>query len=179
MKTNTLKKFFFLTLVLASASLNAKLLLKPADAIKTLYPESTSSQKRSILLTKSEASTVEKLIKQKLKSKIFTFYIIKKDNEIISYAGVYTNKVRSKTGTFMTFISTEGKITSIEVIAFNEPPEYTPKKRWLELFDGKSVQDNIKVKESVPNLSGATLSATSAANTAKLMLAVWKVKYGK
>lgn len=166
-------------LVLASASLYGQLVLKPVDAIKLAYPTATESKKKAILLTNAQASEVQKLIKQKLKSKIFTFYIIKKDKKVLSYAGLYTNKVRSKTGTLMTFITPDGKIDSIEVIAFNEPPEYKPKKRWLKLFKDKTINDNIKVKESIPNLSGATMSATSASNTAKLMLAVWKVKYSK
>ncbi len=173
------KPLSLISILLASASLYAQLLLKPDEAIKAAYPESTSKQKKAILLTKDQATEVQHLTKQKLESKIFTFYLIKKDEEIIAYAGLYTNKVRSKTGTYMTFISPEGKINSIEVIAFNEPPEYTPKERWLKLFNEKGIDDNIKVKESIPNLSGATLSAFSAANTAKLLLAVWKVKYGK
>jgi len=174
-----IQRLFSLTLVLASASLYGQLLLKPADAIKAAYPTSTSSEKKSILLTKEQASVVQKLVKKKLKSKIFTFYIIKKDDKIIAHAGLFTNKVRSKTGTYMTFINPNGKIQSIEIVAFNEPPEYIPKKRWLKLFNEKTINDNIKVKESIPNLSGATLSATSASNTAKLMLAVWEVKYKK
>jgi hypothetical protein len=174
-----MKRLFSLTLVLASASLYGQLLLKPVDAIKAAYPASTSSKKNSILLTKAQASTVQKLIKKKLKSKIFTFYIIKQDKKVIAFAGLYTNKVRSKTGTYITFITPEGKINAIEVVAFNEPPEYIPKKRWLKLFNDKTISDNIKVKESIPNLSGATLSATSASDTAKLMLAVWEVKYKK
>ena len=174
-----MKQLFSLTLVLASASLYGQLLLKPAEAIKAAYPASTSSQKKAILLSNDEASAVQKLIKKKLKSKIFTFYLIKQDKKVIAYAGLYTNKVRSKTGTYITFITPEGKINSIEVIAFNEPPEYIPKKRWLKLFDNKSIDDNIKIKESIPNLSGATLSATSASDTAKLMLGVWEVKYKK
>ncbi|MDF1880397.1 FMN-binding protein [Sulfurimonas sp. MAG313] len=165
--------------ILAFSSLHAQLLLKPNEAIALVYPENTSFKKKAILLTKKQAKEVQILTQQKLESKIFTFYIIKKDKEVIAYAGLYTNKVRSKTGTYMTFISPTGHIRSIEVIAFNEPPEYVQKKRWLTLFKDKNINDNIKVKESIPNLSGATLSAFSAANTAKLMLAVWHVKYKK
>lgn len=165
--------------MLASASVYGELLLRPANAIKATFPESTETIRKAILLTNKQAAQVQKLTQKKLESKIFTFFIIKKDEEIISYAGLFTEKVRSKTGTYIIFISPEGKITSIEVIAFNEPPEYIQTERWLNLFIDKSVEDNIKVKESIPNLSGATLSAFSAANTAKLMLAVWKVKYAK
>ncbi len=174
-----LSKSLFLILVLASANLYGQLFLKPADAIKAAYPTSTSSKKESILLTNKQASEVQKLIKKKLKSKIFTFYVIKEGDKVIAHAGVYTNKVRSKTGTYITFINPDGKIHSIEVVAFNEPPEYKPKKRWLKLFNDKTINDNIKTRESIPNLSGATLSATSASNTAKLMLAVYEVKYKK
>jgi len=179
MKTIKLIKSFSLVLMLTQASAFGQLLLKPADAIKAAYPTATSSKKQAILLTNAQASKVQKLTKKKLKSKIFTFYLIKKDKKVVSYAGLYTNKVRSKTGTYIVFINPNGKIDSIEIVAFNEPPEYIPKKRWLKLFNEKTINDNIKVKESIPNLSGATMSANSTSDTAKLMLAVWKVKYSK
>ena len=179
MKKLTQILLFSLVSMMAITSLHAQLFLKPDEAIKLAYPQHTSYKKKAILLTKSQAIEVQKLTQQKLESKIFTFYIIKKDKNVIAYAGLFTNKVRSKTGTYITFITPQGKISSIEVIAFNEPPEYIQKERWLDLFIDKTVEDNIKVKESIPNLSGATLSAFSAANSAKLMLAVWKVKYGK
>lgn len=172
-----MKILFFAVFIFFHTSLLAQLIIMPNEAIKAIYPKATEYQRTPLLLTHAEAKEVQKLIGKKLSSKIFVYFLIKQEEDIIAYAGLYTAHVRSKTATYMVLITPKGKIHSIEVIAFNEPPEYTPKKRWLHLFENKGIDDNLKIKESIPNLSGATLSARSASDTAKLLLAVWNVKF--
>lgn len=172
-----MKTVFITASILMYTSLFAQLIVKPIEAIKTVYPKATEYKRTPLLLSHAEAEAVQKLTGKKINSKLFVYFLIKQEEEIIAYAGLYTAPVRSKTATYMVLITPKGKIHSIEVIAFNEPPEYIPKERWLHLFDNKGIQDNLRIKESIPNLSGATLSARSASDTAKLMLAVWQVKF--
>lgn len=172
-----MKTLFLTVFILFHTNLFAQLIIKPNEAIKVAYPMATEYKRTPLLLSQTEAKTVQDLIQKKLTSKLFVYFIIKKEKDTIAYAGLYTAHVRSKTATYMVLITPQGHIRSIEVIAFNEPSEYIPKSRWLRLFDDKGISDNLRLKESIPNLSGATLSARSASDTAKLMLAVWQVKF--
>lgn len=161
---------FLLTLLLPLA---AGVLKQPEAAISQLYPGATVEKKRA-LLKSSEAAAIEAAAKQKLSSKIITYYTIQEKGQLC-YAVLQTTKVRSKTMTALTFVE-KGAIAHIEMIAFYEPAEYLPSERWLETIEGKGTADAIQPKRDIPTITGATLSANAVAKTARLALAFVRVK---
>ena len=75
----------------------------------------------------------------------------------------------------MFVINLDGTLRQTEILAFFEPPDYQPGKNWIELFEGKSSEDSLKVGKDIPNITGATITANSLAGATRRILAVFKV----
>ena len=164
---------YFLLFVL-SIQLSFALIISPEDALKqTLGADNVI--KKSKILTKAQHKQVQQLAKTKLKSKLYRVYHAKKSGHIIGHGILLTEIVRSKSTAVLYIVNAKGELQAIEIIAFNEPKEYLPSKRWLKQFD-KNQDENFSSQDgNINNVSGATLSASAVINVANLAHAIWKV----
>ncbi|HVE72645.1 MAG TPA: FMN-binding protein [Thermoanaerobaculia bacterium] len=107
------------------------------------------------------------------------------DRMIVRYAGpagfAYfdTHRVRTLPETVMIVVGLDGKIERVEVLSFDEPPEYLPKDRWLDQFDGRKLDEDLSLKRKIRPLSGASLTARAITNASRKVLALHKVIGGK
>ncbi|WP_457641964.1 FMN-binding protein [Persephonella sp.] len=161
----------FLIILVVFFRANAGLLIKPEDALKETFPEGEII-KKNILLTQKEAKDIQSISKIRLKSKIVTVYLVKKDDKITAYGILDTHRVRTKNEAILFVLDPQCNIQDVEIIAFYEPPEYIPSEKWLSLFEGKSDRKDIK---NIPNITGATLSARAVKKSSIKAMAICKV----
>ena len=169
-------RFMILT-VLIITSLQAKLLVSPFDALHAVYGNDVKIEKKNILLTVDKAERVYKQARMKKGSKIFRTYTVTKDKEPVAYAILISRVVRTKDAAVLYMISPKGVIDAVEVIAFNEPPEYTPTKPYVEQFKGKTSKDTLRVGKDIPTVTGATMGARNVTDGARLALAVFELLF--
>ena len=86
-----------------------------------------------------------------------------------------THRVRTLPETVMVLVTPDGKIDRVEILSFDEPPEYLPKERWLEQFDGRKLDEDLSMKRKIRPLSGASLSARAITNASRKVLALHRV----
>ena len=65
-----------------------------------------------------------------------------------------------------------GAIERIERIAFAEPKQYAPRESWYRQFDGRVLDQDLRLKRGIRGITGATLSARATAAFARRVLAV-------
>ncbi|HVG24601.1 MAG TPA: FMN-binding protein [Thermoanaerobaculia bacterium] len=100
------------------------------------------------------------------------------DRMIVRYVGATgyayfdTHRVRTLPETVMVLVTSEGKIERIEILSFDEPPDYVPKERWLDQFDGRKLDEDLSLKRKIRPLSGASLSARAITNASRKVLAL-------
>ena len=169
-------RYLLLTLLLLSA-VHAKLLISPFDALHATYGKEVKIEKKNILLTLDKAEVVYKNAGMPKGKKIFRTFKVKKDNTIIAYAILISRVVRSKDAAILYMISPKGVIENVEVIAFNEPPEFTPSKQYVSQFKGKTDQDTLRVGKDIPTVTGATMGARNVTDGARLALSVFNMLF--
>jgi hypothetical protein len=98
---------------------------------------------------------------------------------VIRYAaanGVYayfdTHRVRTEPETLMVVIDASGSISRIEILSFNEPTDYFPKRRWLDQFLGRKLDKDLSLKGAIRPISGASLTGTAIVNASRKILAI-------
>lgn len=172
--------FFALFVLFFSASLAfAKIFEKPDDALKRVFPDAKVEVK-NIVLSGEQIKKAEKLSGVKLKTKLVSFYVARKNNEVTGYAYVDSHIVRTKMQTVMYVLTPEGGIDRIEILSFYEPLEYLADARWLKTFQGKKLGKNlIRLRRDVVNISGATLTARAITDNTRKALALWNVIFGE
>lgn len=169
-------KFIILTLILF-LNLDAKLLITPYEAIHKVYGDDVEISKKNKLLTSKQALEVTKLAKTKLKTKIYRIFKITQNTKPIAYGILTINKMRSKDAAVLFIINLKGEIVSVETIAFNEPSEFKPSKRWQALFLSATMSTTLRVGKDIPTITGATLSVRGYANGARTALAIFETLY--
>lgn len=155
-------------------SLNAGVLISPQDAILQNYGPDVTVKKKSRLLNKTQAQQVSTLAKAKLTTKLFRTFSIDKSGKNVGHAVLLNGKVRTKNAAVLYLIDTIGTIRAIEIVAFNEPPEYIPTSGWIEQFKDKSIKEELRVDRDIPTITGATMSARNIADGARIALALYE-----
>ncbi len=165
-------KFIFLTLIMAIA-LHAELLISPVDSMKFTFSGATTIEKRNLLLSNEQVNLIEQEIKQKLKTKIYQIYKASIGDKFLGYGVLVSQNVRSKNCVVMYHISDKAILKSIEIIAFNEPREYLPSKKWTEVFNQTLTSQPLYLTKDIPAITGATLTARAVTDASRVAFAIY------
>lgn len=150
----------------------------PEDVLKKLFPEA-KVEVRNLILSVDQKRKIEDLAKVSLSSRLVSIYLVRKDNRVIAYGYVDTHRVRTRTESVLFVIGPEGRIELVEVLSFNEPPEYMADENWLALFRGRSLgKGSSSIRRNIPNMTGATLTARAIKKASLRAMAIWKVLFG-
>lgn len=153
----------------------SKVYLTKDDALKKVFPDANEIERLTIFLTDSDISRIQEISKAKVESKLFTYYVAKGKDSIIGYAIFGSHIVRTKPEVYMVVINPDGSIRYIEILAFYEPEEYLPPKRWFEQFAGKVLDDTLWTKRGISAVTGATLSANGITQEVRKALSVFQI----
>ncbi len=91
------------------------------------------------------------------------------------YAYFDSHRVRTEAETVMIVIDANGAISRIEILSFNEPTDYFPKRRWLDQFLGRHLDKDLSLKGAIRPMSGASLTGTAIVTSARKILAIHHV----
>ena len=72
----------------------------------------------------------------------------------------------------MIALDTGGIILAAEILAWNEPDDYRPSRRWLDRAVGQGEPIEIRPGEGMPNIAGSTLSARALSAAIRRALAL-------
>ncbi len=153
----------------------AKVYITKDDALKKAFPDANGVERLTLFLSDDDIKQIETLSKTKAESKIFTYYAAKGKNGIIGYAIFGSHIVRTKPEVYMIVINPDGSVNHIKILAFYEPEEYLPPKKWFEQFNGKVLDDNLWHKRGISAVTGATLSANGITQEVRKALSVFKI----
>jgi len=175
-----MKKLLLLLILFCITQLNAKVLISPIEAMQENYGVDTVVSKKNILLNNTQFQTIQKNAHVKLNTKIYRIFTAKGDDDrVIGYGILINKKVRSKNAVVLYFIK-NNTLQGIEIIAFNEPKEYTPSKSWSEQFIDTKTTTMLQLNRDIPSISGATLSARAVTDGSRVAFALYnKLLEGK
>ncbi len=165
----------FLCLFIFSTAAQSKVFMNRDEALESAFPGADRIDKKELFLTEKQAQEIESLSRSRLSTRIYIVYEGFNGDTSLGYAIIDTHNLRTKTETVMFVINPDGTLRQAEILAFFEPPEYMPGKNWIALFYGKSIRDSLKPGKDIPNITGATITSTSLAQTIRQVLAIARV----
>lgn len=167
-----------LSIVFGAAAFGQVYLTKD-EALKQYFPTATSIDRKTLFLTDQEVQNIQRKARSKVDSKIVTYYIGRRGTEALGYAFLETQIVRTMPETFMVVIDPEGAVEAVEILAFFEPEDYLPPKRWLALFRRKTSESDLWLKRGIQNIVGATLSAQGITEGVRKALVLYELAVSK
>ncbi len=166
--------FFALLLVLAAPDAESTIYYSKQEALELAFGKGAVVEMRSFFLTDAQVAAVEGIARVKLDSKLFTFYVGKREDTLLGYAAIESHTVRTQPETLLIVLTPTGQLDHIYVLAFHEPPEYQPPEHWFTQLYGRPPSE-LDLNRGVDGISGATLSSRAALSSARKVLALYQV----
>lgn len=151
-----------------------KIFYSKTEAMELAFGDDPQVDMLPLFLTQRQVEEVEQLARGKVDSALFTFYVGRRNGEIIGYAAIESHTVRTKPETLLILLSPAGDLKHVEVLAFHEPPEYQPTTLWFAQLYRRTLSQ-LDFNADVQGITGATLSAQSALSSVRKVLAIYQL----
>lgn len=178
-----LRNGFLLIITLFSSAtvcLAETVYLTPQQALKRTFQGSQEvvSEKKTLLL--EQKKRIEKATGITVAKDQWTFYLGKSGAKVDGYALIDNEIGKTEPITFMTTLSPQGEVRSVEILVYREPIGGEVKSdAFRKQFVGKKDVDPIRIGQDIKNITGATLSSRAVSVGVKRAVLLWKEFYGK
>ncbi len=153
------------------------MLLSQSDALARAFPAGVAVEKRTAFLDEEQVRAIQKKARVKVDSRIWTYYVAKSSTGTLGYAYFDRTIVRTLPAALMVALDADGRVRFVEVLTFQEPEDYLPRKRWLGLFRGRGLSKDLRIGRKIHAVSGATLTARSFTDIVRRVLALHEILY--
>ena len=158
--------------------------LKKTDAViikrlQAMFPRARRVEPSFVFLTPQQKQKVKEKAGFEPDTRMFRVYRVWNDaGRVLAYGFLDTHILRTHYETVLFVIKPDGTIHEIQILDFEEPPDYRPLPRWLDTLKNKKLAPDYRVGQQIPNMSGATITAHAIVRRARLILAVWEIVFG-
>ncbi len=160
-----------LTALVAVASSPARTLITVDEALDLAFP-GCRVQRETVYLTKAQLTAITDLSGEPVASALTSRYVIQRDGALAGTVYLDTHLVRTLEETVMVVVRPDGSVGRVEVLAFREPPDYLPRDGWYRQFDGRALDDDLRLNRGVRAVTGATLTARATTSAVRRVLAL-------
>lgn len=141
---------------------HAEVFLTEEEALKIMFPKSERIRQDVIRLTPEKKAQIEERIGWKFPEESFEVFIGETGAQLDGYALIQNTIGKHKHMTYMVGVDNAGTCTNVELLVFREAKGSEVRtKRFNVQYEGKTLQDPIRINKDIINISGATMSVRS------------------
>jgi hypothetical protein len=167
--------YLLIALLGAALAAQARVFMTQQQALASAFPAGTKIVRQTHFLTPAQLAAAKKDSGVDFADQMIVRYAGMTADRVVGYAYFDSHRVRTLAETVMVLVTPEGKIDRIDILSFDEPPDYHPKPRWLDQFRGRKLDDDLSVKRSIRPISGASLSGRAIVGASRKVLALHRV----
>lgn len=165
-------------LAIAVSGVSAQVHMTREEALRQYFP-GLAVERKTIFLTEEQAGQIRMRGRAKVDSRLVTYYVGRGPGGVSGYAFFETEVVRTMPETYMVVVNPDSTVRAVEILAFYEPEDYLPPRRWLDFFREQSLKGDLWLKRGIPPIVGATLSAQSLTDGVRRILAIYEIAVPK
>jgi len=164
--------FLSLPLYAEEAVFYEQIYLSEKEALDTVFEDLNITEK---IFTPNEQQkkSIQKKLRKKINEDSFKIYIGKRNNKIEKYAIITEEIGKHYPITFIVGVKPNLSIDQISIMVYREKRgDAIKRKRFLNQFSNKSLNDPLEVNTDIVHLTGATISSWSVASGSKKILVI-------
>ena len=147
--------------------------LKEADAPRAMFPESNAATRGVLELSEAELAAVGRALERRVDIRNYPYFEVLQGGRTLGFVFVMDVLGQTLPITFAVGVTADGVLQDVQVMVYREPRgEEIQEPRFRRQFKGKRLQDPLSVGQDVDAITGATISARSAAYAARKGLAL-------
>ena len=141
------------------------------EAAKVMFPDSKKISRQTLTLTAEQKAFVEEVIGWEFPETSFDVFIGETNGGIDGYAVIQNTIGKHRPITYMVAVDSAGEVTNFEVLVYREARgNEIATKRFNYQYQGKTVEDPVRINRDIINITGATMSVRSASAGVKRVL---------
>lgn len=144
------------------------------EALDLAFP-GCAVERETVFLTEEQVVAARKLSGEAVESALVHPYVARCDGGAGGTAYFDTHRVRTLPETVMVVVTPAGEVARIEVLSFQEPPDYVPRDAWYDQFLGRELGPELDLKRGIHPVTGATLTARATTSAVRRVLALDRV----
>ena len=148
--------------LLFALAAQARVLMTQQKALASAFPAGVKVTRQTFFLTPEQAKAAGSE----------TQLVIRYAGSNGAFAYFDTHRVRTEPETVMVVVNAEGKIDRVDILSFDEPTDYFPKRRWLDQLLGRKLDDDLSLNRAIRPISGASLTGRAIVNASRKILAI-------
>lgn len=146
----------------------ARVFMTQPQALAGAFPAGVKVTRQAVFLTPQQIAAAKKESGVDFKDQLVVRYAGANG----AYAYFDTHRVRTLAETVMVVVAADGTIDRIDILSFDEPPDYFPKRRWTDQFRGRKLDDDLSLSGAIRPISGASLTGRAIVNASRKILAL-------
>lgn len=154
-------------------------LIKAEAALKNIFPEATNFEKKDVVLTEEQVRLIQEsagVSFEMTHSAKLIVYRIEASDKIIGYA--FEDVVVGKWAPihYLVGLDLQGTVLQVVVLEYKEiRGRPVAKKRFLNQYKGKTIQDELMLRSDIDGVTGATISSRSMTDGVRKILHIFKL----
>jgi hypothetical protein len=147
------------------------------EALRVAFPAPATIERRTAYLGERELAAVRRLAGPdvEVSQSVVTYYVGLDRGVPIGAAYFDGHVVRTKAEVAMIVVNPQGQVGQVEILRFDEPPEYHASERWVDQLKGKNLSPGLSLKGDIINLTGASLTSRALVRATRRVLALHQV----
>jgi len=149
------------------------------EALSGAFPPPAAVERKTAFLDPEDLAAIRTAAgaDAPVTQRVVSYYVATRDGKPLGVAYFDSHRVRTLNEVVMIVVEPgdsagNDRIRSIEVLRFAEPPEYHARGAWLNQFKGSTLSRNLSLKQSILNMTGATLTSNAIVRAARRVLAI-------
>jgi len=168
-----MKRIVFISvLTFAALAASARVLMTQEQALASAFPAGTKIAREKFFLTPQQLADARRESAVEFDDRLIIRYAGTRDGKIVGWAYFDSHRVRTLPETVMIVITPDAKIDRIDILSFDEPTDYFPKRRWLDQLLGRKLDPELSLNGAVRPISGASLTGRAIVNASRKVLAL-------
>ena len=163
-----------LTLGAGAAPASARVLLTQSEALALAF-QGCEVRRETLYLTAEQVRRAGELAGVPVPSALVPVYRGVCDGKPSGAAYFDTHTVRTLPETIMVVVDPAGRAARVEVLSFQEPPDYLPRDAWYDQLEGRPLDPRLQLRRAVRPVTGATLTARATTDAVRRVLAIHAV----
>ena len=145
--------------------------LTEEQALKILFPQSQQVRVEELRPTSEQKVRIQERIGWKFPEDSFRAFKAESNGKIDGYAVIQETIGKHRPITYIVGVTPDGRVSDVEILVYRESKGGEVRiKRFNSQYEGKTVQDPIRINRDIINITGATMSVRSVSAGVKRAL---------
>ncbi len=162
--------------VAPASALADRAYLKEPEAARAIFPESSGWARTVLQLSEAELAGLARVLGRRIEARSYPYLEVGKDGSTLGFIFILDVLGQTLPITFAVGVGVDGTLQDVQVMVYREPRgEEIQEARFRRQFKGKRLQDPLALGRDIDAITGATISARSAAYAARKGLALAEI----